>query len=238
MPLLEVRDLHAAYEDGVEVLRGIDLTVEAGEFVTLIGANGAGKTTTLRAITGLLRPRSGSIRLDGKDIVGLPTAEIARLGIALAPEGRGIFPGLTVYENLRVAATRWIAAGKGFDQDLKKIYDLFPILEERRAQFGWSLSGGQQQMLAIGRALMARPRVMLLDEPSLGLAPRMVEQVFDTLRRINDRGVTIMLVEQNAFMALEVCDRGYVIERGDIAIANTSSALLDDERVKAAYLGG
>jgi branched-chain amino acid transport system ATP-binding protein len=238
MPLLEVRDLHAAYEDGVEVLHGIDLTVEAGEFVTLIGANGAGKTTTLRAITGLLRSRSGSIRLDGKDIVGLPTAEIARLGIALAPEGRGIFPGLTVYENLRVAATRWISAAKGFDQDLKKIYDLFPILEQRRAQFGWSLSGGQQQMLAIGRALMARPRVMLLDEPSLGLAPQLVEQVFDTLRRINDQGVTIMLVEQNAFMALEVCDRGYVIERGNIAIANTSSALLDDERVKAAYLGG
>jgi branched-chain amino acid transport system ATP-binding protein len=238
MPLLEVRDLHAAYEDGVEVLHGIDLTVEAGEFVTLIGANGAGKTTTLRAITGLLTPRSGSIRLDGKDIAGLPTAEIARLGIALAPEGRGIFPGLTVYENLRVAATRWISAGKGFDQDLRKIYGLFPILEERRAQFGWSLSGGQQQMLAIGRALMARPRVMLLDEPSLGLAPQLVEQVFDTLRRINDQGVTIMLVEQNAFMALEVCDRGYVIERGDIAIANTSSALLDDERVKAAYLGG
>jgi branched-chain amino acid transport system ATP-binding protein len=238
MPLLEVRDLHAAYEDGVEVLHGIDLTVDAGEFVTLIGANGAGKTTTLRAITGLLKSRSGSIRLDGKDIVGLPTAEIARLGIALAPEGRGIFPGLTVYENLRVAATRWISAGKGFDQDLKKIYDLFPILEERRAQFGWSLSGGQQQMLAIGRALMARPRVMLLDEPSLGLAPQLVEQVFDTLRRINDQGVTIMLVEQNAFMALEVCDRGYVIERGDIAIANTSAALLDDERVKAAYLGG
>jgi branched-chain amino acid transport system ATP-binding protein len=238
MPLLEVRDLHAAYEDGVEVLHGIDLTVEAGEFVTLIGANGAGKTTTLRAITGLLKSRSGSIRLDGKDIVGLPTAEIARLGIALAPEGRGIFPGLTVYENLRVAATRWISAGKGFDRDLKKIYDLFPILEQRRAQFGWSLSGGQQQMLAIGRALMARPRVMLLDEPSLGLAPQLVEQVFDTLRRINDQGVTIMLVEQNAFMALEVCDRGYVIERGDIAIANTSAALLDDERVKAAYLGG
>jgi branched-chain amino acid transport system ATP-binding protein len=238
MPLLEVRDLHAAYEDGVEVLHGIDLAVEAGEFVTLIGANGAGKTTTLRAITGLLRSRSGSIRLDGKDIVGLPTAEIARLGIALAPEGRGIFPGLTVYENLRVAATRWISAAKGFDQDLKKIYDLFPILEQRRAQFGWSLSGGQQQMLAIGRALMARPRVMLLDEPSLGLAPQLVEQVFDTLRRINDQGVTIMLVEQNAFMALEVCDRGYVIERGNIAIANTSSALLDDERVKAAYLGG
>jgi branched-chain amino acid transport system ATP-binding protein len=238
MPLLEVRDLHAAYDDGVEVLHGINATVEAGEFVTLIGANGAGKTTTLRAITGLLRSRSGSILLDGKDIVGLPTAEIARLGIALAPEGRGIFPGLTVYENLRVAATRWISAGKGFDQDLKKIYDLFPVLEERRAQFGWSLSGGQQQMLAIGRALMARPRVMLLDEPSLGLAPQLVEQVFDTLRRINHQGVTIMLVEQNAFMALEVCDRGYVIERGDIAITNTSSALLDDERVKAAYLGG
>src|SRR5882757_8339237 len=192
MPLLEVRDLNAAYEDGVEVLHGVNMTVEVGEFVTLIGANGAGKTTALRSIMGLLRPVGGSIFLDGKDIVGLPTAEIARLGIALAPEGRGIFAGLTVYENLRVAATRWISGGNSFDQELKKIYDLFPILEERHAQFGWSLSGGQQQMLAIGRALMARPRVMLLDEPSLGLAPRLVEQVFDTLRRINDQGVAIM----------------------------------------------
>jgi branched-chain amino acid transport system ATP-binding protein len=238
MPLLEVRNLHAAYDDGVEVLHGIDLTVDSGEFVTLIGANGAGKTTTLRTIMGLLRPRAGSIRLDGQEIAGLPTAEIARLGISLAPEGRGIFSGLTVYENLRVAATRWVGRGNKIDADLEKIYQLFPILAERRSQYGWSLSGGQQQMLAIGRALIARPRVMLLDEPSLGLAPRLVEQVFETLKRINEQGVAIMLVEQNAFMALEVCNRGYVIERGDIAMENTSAALMDDERVKIAYLGG
>jgi branched-chain amino acid transport system ATP-binding protein len=238
MPLLEVRNLHAAYEDGVEVLHGIDLTVDSGEFVTLIGANGAGKTTTLRAIMGLLRPCAGSIRLDGQEIAGMPTAEIARLGISLAPEGRGVFPGLTVYENLRVAATRWVSASNKIDDDLQRVYQLFPILKERRSQYGWSLSGGQQQMLAIGRALIARPRVMLLDEPSLGLAPRLVEQVFETLKQINDQGVAIMLVEQNAFMALEVCNRGYVIERGDIAMENTSAALLDDERVKVAYLGG
>jgi branched-chain amino acid transport system ATP-binding protein len=238
MPLLEIRNLHAAYEDGVEVLHGIDLTVDSGEFVTLIGANGAGKTTTLRTIMGLLRPLAGSIRLDGQEIAGLPTAEIARLGISLAPEGRGIFSGLTVYENLRVAATRWVGRGNKIDADLEKVYQLFPILAERRSQFGWSLSGGQQQMLAIGRALIARPRVMLLDEPSLGLAPRLVEQVFETLKRINEQGVAIMLVEQNAFMALEVCNRGYVIERGDIAMENTSAALMDDERVKVAYLGG
>jgi branched-chain amino acid transport system ATP-binding protein len=238
MPLLEILGLRAAYADGVEVLHGIDLAVDAGEFVTLIGANGAGKTTTLRTVMGLLRPRSGSIRLDGREIAGLPTAEIARLGIALAPEGRGIFPGLTVYENLRVAATRWIGAGEKFDDDLARVYELFPVLAERRAQFGWSLSGGQQQMLAIGRALIARPRVMLLDEPSLGLAPRLVEQVFETLKRINQQGVAIMLVEQNAFMALEACNRGYVIERGSIAMQNTSAVLLDDERVKIVYLGG
>ena len=238
MSLLEIRGLRAAYEDDVEVLHGIDLQVDAGEFVTLIGGNGAGKTTTLRAITGLLRPRAGSIKLDNQEIAGLATAQIARLGIALAPEGRGIFPGLTVYENLRVAATRWIHRGERFEDDLARIYDLFPILAERRSQFGWSLSGGQQQMLAVGRALIARPRVMLLDEPSLGLAPRLVEQLFDTLKRINEQGVAIMLVEQNAFMALEVCSRGYVIERGNIAMHDAASALLEDERVKDVYLGG
>lgn len=220
------------------MLHGIDVTVEAGEFVTLIGANGAGKTTTLRTITGLLRPVSGSIRLDGEEIGGLPPAEVARLGVAMAPEGRGIFPGLTVYENLRVAATRWIARERGFERELQKIYDLFPVLKDRRSQLGWSLSGGQQQMLAIGRALMARPRIMLLDEPSLGMAPRLVEQVFETIKAINRRGVAVMLVEQNAVMALATCDRGYVLERGHIAMGNTSSVLLQDERVKLAYLGG
>lgn len=238
MPLLEIRGLHAAYGDGIEVLHGLNLVVDKGEFVTLIGANGAGKTTTLRSIMGLLRPRAGSILLDGREIHRLSTPEIARLGVSLAPEGRGIFPGLTVYENLRVAATAWIGRGDKLDSHLDQVYELFPILAERRHQFGWSLSGGQQQMLAIGRALIARPRVMLLDEPSLGLAPRLVEQVFDTLSRINEQGIAILLIEQNAFMALEVSDRAYVIERGSIATESGSEALMNDERVKVAYLGG
>jgi len=238
MPLLEIKDLHAAYGDGVEVLHGIDLAVETGEFVTLIGANGAGKTTTLRAIMGLLRAKSGSLRFEQRDLVGLSTPDIARLGISLVPEGRGVFPGLTVYENLRIAATPWLRPGQSVDREMEMVYELFPILAERRHQFGWSLSGGQQQMLAIGRALVARPKLMLLDEPSLGLAPRMVDQVFETLIRINQQGVSILLVEQNAFMALEVSSRGYVIERGRVAIHNASAALMSDDRVKAAYLGG
>ena len=238
MPLLEITNLCAAYGDGVEVLHGIDLTVEKGEFVTLIGANGAGKTTTLRAIMGLLRAKSGSLRFDNKDILGLLTPEVARLGISLVPEGRGVFPGLTVYDNLRIAATPWLRVGQSINQELEMVYSLFPILAERRNQFAWSLSGGQQQMMAIGRALVARPRLMLLDEPSLGLAPQMVDQVFETLVRINKQGVSILLVEQNAFMALEVSNRGYVIERGRVAMHNASSELMNDDRVKAAYLGG
>ena len=238
MPLLDINNLHAAYSDGVEVLHGVSLTVEKGEFVTLIGANGAGKTTTLRSIVGLLRATSGSIVFEGKNIGGLATPEIARLGISLVPEGRGVFPGLTVYDNLRVAATPWLRRGQSMDHDLKQVYELFPVLAERRNQVGWSLSGGQQQMLAIGRALLARPTLMLLDEPSLGLAPNLVDQVFETLRRINEQGVSILLVEQNAFMALEVSNRGYVIERGKVAMQGASAALTDDERVKVAYLGG
>lgn len=238
MPLLEIKNLHAAYGDGVEVLHGLDLAMERGEFVTLIGANGAGKTTTLRAIMGLLRTRSGSLRFEGKEILGLPTPEIARLGISLVPEGRGVFPGLTVYENLRVAGTPWLRAGRSVDRDLDMVYSLFPPLAERRNQFGWSLSGGQQQMMAIGRALVARPKLMLLDEPSLGLAPKLVDQVFETLVRINQQGVSILLVEQNAFMALEVSNRGYVIERGRVATQDSSKQLMNDDRVKAAYLGG
>ncbi len=238
MPLLEITNLCAAYGDGVEVLHGIDLAVEKGEFVTLIGANGAGKTTTLRAIMGLLRAKSGSLRFDNKDILGLLTPEVARLGISLVPEGRGVFPGLTVYENLRIAATPWLRVGQSINRELEMVYSLFPILAERRNQFGWSLSGGQQQMMAIGRALVARPRLMLLDEPSLGLAPQMVDQVFETLVRINEQGVSVLLVEQNAFMALEVSNRGYVIERGRVAMHNASAELMNDDRVKAAYLGG
>ena len=238
MPLLRITDLHAAYGDGVEVLHGISLTVEDGEFVTLIGANGAGKTSTLRTIMGLLRARSGAVEFRGNDISGLRTSEIARLGISLVPEGRGVFPGLTVYDNLRIAATPWLRTGGKIDRELELVYGLFPVLAERRNQPGWSLSGGQQQMLAIARALVARPKLMLLDEPSLGLAPNLVDQVFDTLRRINEQGVSILLVEQNAFMALEVSNRGYVIERGRVAMHSTSAELMDDDRVKVAYLGG
>ena len=238
MPLLEIENLHAAYGDGVEVLHGISLSVEKGEFVTLIGANGAGKTTTLRSIMALVARQSGSIRFRDEEISRLATPSIARLGISLVPEGRGIFPGLTVYENLRIAATPWLRPGMSAEREFEQVYRLFPVLAERRNQFGWSLSGGQQQMLAIGRALLARPALMLLDEPSLGLAPNLVDQVFDTLRQINEQGVSILLVEQNAFMALEVSNRGYVIERGRVVIHSNSQALIEDERVKLAYLGG
>jgi branched-chain amino acid transport system ATP-binding protein len=238
MKLLEIENLHAAYGDGIEVLHGVSLAVEERELVALIGANGAGKTTTLRAIMGLLATRLGSIRFQGQNIGGLSTPEIARLGLALVPEGRGIFPGLSVFDNLRIATTPWLRQGMSAERDFEAVYSLFPVLAERRNQMGWSLSGGQQQMLAIGRALLARPKLMLLDEPSLGLAPNLVEQVFETLKRINEQGVSILLVEQNAFMALEVSDRGYVIERGRVAMTDKCSALMADDRVKVAYLGG
>ncbi|RJF69390.1 ABC transporter ATP-binding protein [Rhodopseudomonas palustris] len=237
MPLLEVNSVSASYADGVEVLHGIDLAVNQGEMVTLIGANGAGKTTTLRAIMGLLRAQ-GSIKFDGVEILGRETPEIAKLGISMVPEGRGVFPGLSVYDNLRVATTPWIRRGQSAAEDLDRVFELFPILAERRKQLGWSLSGGQQQMLAIGRAIMARPKLMLLDEPSLGLAPNLVEEVFEKLRSINEQGVSILLVEQNAFMALEYSRLAYVIERGTVSKQMSSSALLDDEGIKAAYLGG
>jgi branched-chain amino acid transport system ATP-binding protein len=238
MPLLEIKNLHASYGDGVEVLHGVSLSVEKGEFVTLIGANGAGKTTTLRSIMGLTSRRSGTIAFRERDITNLATAEITRLGISLVPEGRGIFPGLTVYENLRVGATRWLRYGMSPGRELERVYHLFPALAERRNQFGWSLSGGQQQMLAIARALVARPDLLLLDEPSLGLAPNLVDHVFDTLGRINDQGLSILLVEQNASMALEASDRGYVIQRGRVVMHSSSEALIEDDDVKLAYLGG
>ena len=237
MPLLEVHNVHAAYADRVEVLHGIDITVDSGEFVTLIGANGAGKTTTMKTIMGQVPHRGGTIRFEQAPIMDWATPDIARLGISLVPEGRGIFAGLSVYDNLRVAATRWLKRGGRIDADLDRTFALFPILAERRHQYGWSLSGGQQQMLAIGRALMSRPKLMLLDEPSLGLAPNLVDQVFDALKRINEDGVAILLVEQNAYMALEFSSRGYVIERGSISLGGSSADLLSDERIKAAYLG-
>jgi branched-chain amino acid transport system ATP-binding protein len=238
MPLLELDGLRAAYSDVVEVLHGISLTVDTGELVTLIGSNGAGKTTTLKAIMGLAKTQAGRISFEGEDIVGCYTPEIAMKGLSMVPEGRGVFPGLSVHDNLRIAATPWIKRGLSIARELELVFDLFPILAERRKQLAWSLSGGQQQMLAIGRALVARPKLMLLDEPSLGLAPNLVEQMFDILLKINREGVAILLVEQNAFMALEVSNRGYVIERGKVTMSGSADELMNDARVKAAYLGG
>ncbi len=238
MPLLEVRDLRAAYSDAVEVLHGINLSVDKGELVALIGSNGAGKTTTLKAIMGLARTTAGQINFLGESIVGRETPDIATRGLSMVPEGRGVFPGLSIHDNLRIAATPWIKRGDSLDRDFQLVFDLFPVLAERRKQLAWSLSGGQQQMLAIGRALIARPKLMLLDEPSLGLAPNLVEQVFSILLKINREGVAILLVEQNAVMALEVSNRAYVIERGVATIEGPAETLLEDERVKAAYLGG
>jgi branched-chain amino acid transport system ATP-binding protein len=237
MPLLEIRKLRAAYADGVDVLHDIALDVGQGEFVTLIGSNGAGKTTTLRAIMGLIKRSAESLRFAGQDISDLSTSRIARLGLSMVPEGRGVLPGLTVLDNLRVAATPWRRGGQSIEAELAEVYDLFPILAERQRQLAWSLSGGQQQMLAIGRALVSKPKLMLLDEPSLGLAPNLVEQVFTTLQRINARGVAILLVEQNAFMALDVSSRGYVLDRGAVILADSTKALVTDERVRSAYLG-
>jgi branched-chain amino acid transport system ATP-binding protein len=238
MSLLSIEALCAGYGDGSDVLHGISLTVEAGEFVTLIGANGAGKTTTLRTIMGLLRPRRGSILFNGSPIERQATADIVRLGASMVPEGRGIIPGLSVNDNLRIAGTPWRGRGAELVKEIDRVFALFPILAQRRHQSAWSLSGGQQQMLAIGRALVARPKLMLLDEPSLGLAPNLVEQVFETLSEINRNGVSILLVEQNALLALEVSHRGYVFELGRIVASATAADLLIDERVSSAYLGG
>lgn len=237
MLLLEVRNLSAAYADGVEVLHNINLCVPQGKMVTLIGANGAGKSTTLRAIMGAMRAR-GSVLFEGRDISSAATPEIAQMGISMVPEGRGVFPGLSVYDNLRVATTPWAGRGQKLDDDLDRVFGLFPILAERRNQLGWALSGGQQQMLAIGRAMMARPKLMLLDEPSLGLAPNLVEEVFEKLKGINGQGISILLVEQNAFMALEYSSLAYVIERGVVSPQRESSELLHDDGIRAAYLGG
>jgi len=240
--LLEVTGLRCAYGDGIEVLHGIGLDVAPGELVTLIGANGAGKTTALKAIMGLVRPSAGSIRFAGQEMRGRATPDIAASGIALVPEGRGVFPGLSVNDNLRIAATRWLtrsAAGRrDLAAEMDRVFTLFPVLRDRRRQYAWSLSGGQQQMLAIGRALVSKPHLMLLDEPSLGLAPNLVEQVFETLVSINQQGVAILLVEQNAYLALEISSRAYVIEQGAVALQSDSAALLTDKRVQAAYLGG
>jgi branched-chain amino acid transport system ATP-binding protein len=233
--LLEVRGLQVRY-GGINAVKGIDLDVGKGEFVTLIGANGAGKTTTLKALAGLLRPAAGHIHYNGEDMTARPACERVRLGLALVPEGRGVFGRLTVEENLAMGAySRRDAAGIAADFD--RVYGLLPRLAERRRQPGGTLSGGEQQMLAIGRAIMSRPRLLLLDEPSMGLAPLMVHKIFETIRTVAAEGVTVLLVEQNARLALETCHRGYVMESGRISLAASAPQLLADPRVRQAYLG-
>jgi len=233
--LLEVRGLKASY-GGINAVKGIDLDVAEGEVVTLIGANGAGKTTTLKALAGLLRPAAGRIHYNGVDITARPAFELVRQGLALVPEGRGVFGRLTVEENLAMGAyTRRDRAR--ITSDFDRVYGLLPRLAERRRQPGETLSGGEQQMLAIGRALMSRPRMLLLDEPSMGLAPLMVQTIFETIRAITAEGVTLLLVEQNAKLALETCHRGYVMESGLIALADGASRLLTNPQVRQAYLG-
>jgi len=234
--LLEVHNLKVAY-GGIQAVKGIDFHIGDGELVTLIGCNGAGKTTTLKALAGLLPLASGRVRYNGEDLRQCPPHQLVRRGIALVPEGRGVFARLTVAENLQMGAyTRNDQAD--IAQDLLWVYDLFPRLAERRSQLAGTLSGGEQQMLAMGRALMSRPQLLMLDEPSMGLAPLLVERIFATIREISARGMSILLVEQNAKLALEVAQRGYVLESGLIALTNSGAALLGSEAVRRAYLGG
>jgi len=234
-PLLSLKDVVAAY-GRIEALQGISLEVRRGEIVAMLGGNGAGKSTTLKTISGLIHPRSGRIELEGKDVTTVPAHRLVRLGIGQAPEGRRIFGRLTVTENLQMGAyTRHDKAE--IAADFERVYSLFPRLLERRGQAAGTLSGGEQQMLAIGRALMARPKLLLLDEPSMGLAPNLVEQIFEIIQDINSQGTTILLVEQNAQMALAVASRGYILQTGKIVLADSSAALLANEQVKKAYLG-
>lgn len=234
-PLLQLDNLHTYYGK-IHALKGVSLTVEKGEIVTLVGSNGAGKSTTLRSISGLVRPQQGSIRLEGQDITGMKPHEVAAMGIGHVPEGRRIFPLLTVRENLEIGAWN-VKDGVTISDRMEQAFMLFPRLKERIEQKGGTLSGGEQQMLAIGRALMSAPRVLLLDEPSMGLAPVLVEGIFDIIRRINSEGTTILLVEQNALMALEVARRGYVLQTGAIALADSAKSLLNNEMVRKVYLG-
>jgi branched-chain amino acid transport system ATP-binding protein len=233
--MLKVERIHVFY-DAIEALKGLSFTVGQGEIVTLLGANGAGKSTTLKTISGLLTPRGGQIELDGKPLAGVAPHEIVRLGVAHVPEGRRIFPRLTVLENLKTGA--YTRRGGMIGEDIERVFALFPRLKERARQSAGTLSGGEQQMLAIGRGLMARPRLLLLDEPSMGLAPILVEQIFAIIMQINREGVTILLVEQNAAMALAVCHRGYVLETGTIILEGKASELAGNDRVRQAYLGG
>jgi branched-chain amino acid transport system ATP-binding protein len=234
MALLEVDQIHAHY-GSIEALKGVSLTVDEGEVVTLIGSNGAGKSTTLRSISGLTPASAGRVSFGGKEITRLPAHEIVGHGIALVPEGRRCFARMSVRENLDLGSYR--RRGDGVGEDLERVFDLFPRLKERERQKAGTMSGGEQQMLAIGRALMARPRLLMLDEPSMGIAPILVQRIYETIREINRQGVTILLVEQNANYALEVAARGYVLETGQVALANSSAELRVDPEVQRAYLG-
>ncbi len=234
MALLEIEDIHTYYGN-IEALKGISLTVEEGEIVTLIGSNGAGKSTTLRSISGLTPPREGSISFKGNEIGETPPQEIVRMGISQSPEGRKCFARMTVRENLELGA--FLRRDDGVEKDLKRVFDLFPRLEEREKQKAGTMSGGEQQMLAIGRALMADPELLLLDEPSMGIAPILVERIYETIAEINNQGMTILLVEQNANFALGVSNRGYVLETGQVAISDKAELLRDNPEVQKAYLG-
>jgi len=235
MPMLEVDDIHTYYGN-IHALKGISLTVEEGEIVTLIGANGAGKSTTLWTISGLLKPRHGRVLLEGEDLTSYKAHEIVYKGVALVPEGRRVFAKLTVAENLDMGAYHRTDRA-GIAEDLERVFTIFPRLKERRSQVAGTLSGGEQQMLATARALMARPRLMLMDEPSMGLAPVLVESVFETIQSINRDGTTVLLVEQNAHMALQVADRGYVLQTGEIVLSDTAKGLRESPMVQKAYLG-
>jgi branched-chain amino acid transport system ATP-binding protein len=238
MPLLELTSV-ATFYGKVEALKGVSLHVDEGEIVTLLGANGAGKSTTLRTISGLLKPQAGMVRFDGKDISGLSPRGIVRLGIAHVPEGRRVFPGLTVRENIMLGASnRSGVSSREMADGVEEMFALFPEIRPFAGALGWTLSGGQQQMVAVARGLMARPRLLLLDEPSLGLAPLIVQQVFRIIKEIGQRGTTVLLVEQNAHMALSVADRGYVLETGHLIVEGRPDELWNNEEVRAAYLGG
>jgi branched-chain amino acid transport system ATP-binding protein len=237
-PLLELKNV-ASYYGSVQALKSVSLRVEQGEVVTLLGANGAGKSTTLRTISGLLRPASGEVWFDGQPIHDMAPEKIVRLGISHVPEGRRIFPGLTVRENIMLGTSnRGRLPKKQMEEEVAQMFDIFPVIKPFENALGWTLSGGQQQMLAVARGLMAKPKLLLLDEPSLGLAPVIVQQLFATIRVIHSRGTTILLVEQNANMALSVANRGYVLETGEMKIEGSPKELLGNEQVRAAYLGG
>jgi branched-chain amino acid transport system ATP-binding protein len=233
--VLEVDDLHVYY-GAIHALKGVSLHVREGEIVTLIGANGAGKSTTLRAINGINRPKQGTIRFQGRDITGAPPHTVVKGGISQSPEGRRLFPRMSVTENLEMGAFQRTDR-QNFAADMKRVFELFPRLEERRSQKAGTLSGGEQQMCAIGRALMARPRLLMLDEPSMGLAPIFVERIFETVVEVNKQGTPVLLVEQNALMALEIAQRGYVMETGRIALEGSASELKTNEQVRKTYLG-